>query len=336
MLTSVADAARRLEARPRPRPAYRGFQAAVARVERLSPHFVRVTFTGDDLDEFGTAGLDQRVKLVLPHPEDGFASFPTGDDWYREWRALPAARRNVFRTYTVRAVRPSLREVDVDFALHGDLGPASAWAERATPGDEIVIIGPDERSEGRALGIDFRPGRVDSLLLAGDETAAPAICAILEQLPADASGAALIEIPTSADELPVTAPAGVEVRWLARSGGDAVGAGETAVPADHGDRLVAAVRDHVARRAIAPATHSADDADRALAEAERAKAERDNDIPLWDVPSGRSLDGGVYAWLAGEASVITALRRFLVRDAGLDRRQVAFMGYWRRGRAEVE
>ncbi len=54
------------------------------------------------------------------------------------------------------------------------------------------------------------------------------------------------------------------------------------------------------------------------------------------MPEGHSLDGGCYAWLAGEASAITTLRRFLVREAGLDRRQVAFMGYWRMGRAELD
>ena len=54
------------------------------------------------------------------------------------------------------------------------------------------------------------------------------------------------------------------------------------------------------------------------------------------MPEGQSLDGDCYAWLAGEASAITTLRRFLVREAGLDRRQVAFMGYWRMGRAELD
>jgi NADPH-dependent ferric siderophore reductase len=51
------------------------------------------------------------------------------------------------------------------------------------------------------------------------------------------------------------------------------------------------------------------------------------------VPEAAS--GSCYAWLAGEASTITALRRHLVRDLGIDRRSIAFMGYWRRGRAEA-
>ncbi|MDR5701824.1 siderophore-interacting protein [Agromyces aerolatus] len=321
MLTSL------VEAELRPRPAYRSFRTSVARVVRMSPHFTRVTFAGDELAEFGTAGLDQRVKVVLPIAGRGFIDFPDGEDWYQAWRELPAERRNTFRTYTVRAVRPDDREVDIDFALHGDLGPASAWAMSAAPGDEIVLIGPDELSPGRALGIDFRPGTVDTVLLAGDETAAPAICAILEQLPAEATGVAMIEVPTADDRLAVRAPAGVEVRWLARSSADVV----------HGERLIPAVRDWVARTCCAqgclPGAPTPADAVYALDAAERADLD---DAPLWDVPEGVSLDGDCYAWLAGEASVIKTLRRFLVREAGMDRRQVAFMGYWRRGRAELD
>ncbi|MFE6963716.1 siderophore-interacting protein [Agromyces sp. NPDC057679] len=317
MLTSVAEAPQR------PRSAYRNFRATVARVERLSPTFVNVTFTGDELADFGTAGLDQRVKVVLPLDGNGFASFPDGEDWYTAWRELPAELRNPFRTYTVRAVRPELREVDIVFAGHGDAGPASAWAGRAEPGDEIVLIGPDEFGPGRTLGIDWRPGEVDTLLLAGDETATPAICAILESLPADATGAAFLEVPEAGDRLAVRAPRGVEVRWLSRAS------------AAHGELLAPAVRDWVVRHlADLGVTRAAgDESAAALAAAERADLP---DTPLWDVPAGQSLDGACYAWLAGEASVITGLRRFLVREAGLDRRQVAFMGYWRRGRAELE
>jgi iron complex transport system ATP-binding protein len=52
--------------------------------------------------------------------------------------------------------------------------------------------------------------------------------------------------------------------------------------------------------------------------------------PVATLPAegGRPLDD-LYAWIAGEAGVVTALRRVLVRELGVDRRQVAFMGYWR-------
>ena len=54
---------------------------------------------------------------------------------------------------------------------------------------------------------------------------------------------------------------------------------------------------------------------------------------LWEVPDGVGA-GDLSAWLAGEAGVIKTLRRILVIDLGIDRRSVAFMGYWRLGRAE--
>lgn len=328
MLTSVAEAPRR------DRPAYRNFAVTVARVERRSPTFVNVTFAGDDLADFGTAGLDQRVKVVLPLESTGFASFPDGEDWYTQWRELPGELRNPFRTYTVRAVRPEEREVDIVFACHGDVGPASAWAGRAEPGDEIVLIGPDEYGSGRTAGIDWRPGDVGTLLLAGDETATPAICAILESLPEDSVGAAFLEVPESGDALEVRAPEGVDVRWLARDGGTHA-AGSAGRQVEHGALLAPAVRDWVVRHLadLGVTRAGGDESAAALAAAERADLP---DTPLWDVPAGQSLDGACYAWLAGEASVITGLRRFLVREAGLDRRQVAFMGYWRRGRAELE
>src|SRR6218665_3968633 len=201
MLTSLATTS------ARPRPAYRVFAATAARVVHLGSTFTRVSFTGDDLADFGTAGFDQRIKLVFPHPATGFEDFPRSEDWYQLWRELPAARQNAFRTYTVRHVRPDVREVDVEFALHGDHGPATRWASRVRVGDPILIIGPDERSPDRTVGIDFRPGSVERLLIAGDETAAPAICAILEQVPRNARGIALIDVPHAADALVVNAPA---------------------------------------------------------------------------------------------------------------------------------
>src|SRR5688500_7147157 len=128
-----------------PLPAYRPFAVSVRAVRRLSPSFLRVTFTGTDLDECAPNGFDQRIKVLLPIPGRGMVDCPSGTDWYGDWRALPEDRRNPIRTYTVRDSRPELREIDVDFVLHGSTGPASAWAERAAVGDEVALIGPNAR-----------------------------------------------------------------------------------------------------------------------------------------------------------------------------------------------
>ena len=68
-------------------------------------------------------------------------------------------------------------------------------------------------------------GRAPACSLAGDETAVPAICAIVESLPAGQRARVLLEVPTADDVLNVAAPAGVRISWLPRrSDGDAGGA----------------------------------------------------------------------------------------------------------------
>ncbi|MEV7012571.1 siderophore-interacting protein [Streptosporangium sp. NPDC051022] len=309
---------------------YRIFHVRVSGLKRLSPSFLRVTFTGDDLGLFADNGLDQRIKLILPLPGHGLAHLPTGSDWYTRWRSLPGELRNPVRTYTARAVRPELREVDIDIVMHGvtdgvtagaadgaadeaygDAGHAAGWAHRARPGDEVALLGPDARYDGDHGGIEFRlPSGNGPVLLAGDETAVPAIASILEGMPRDRSGEALLEVPHRADVLDVDAPDGVTVTWLPRDG------------AEHGSRLVPAVRAA---------------ADRLLPEPSSSRGFTDVDVDvdeLWEVPEETRTARPVYAWLAGEASVIRTLRRHLVAERGLDRQSVAFMGYWRIGRAE--
>ncbi|MFD0887408.1 siderophore-interacting protein, partial [Streptosporangium algeriense] len=123
---------------------FRFFHVRVSGLRRLSPSFLRATFTGDDLDLFADNGFDQRIKLILPHDEHGFAHLPTGRDWYARWRALPAGLRNSFRTYTVRAVRHGAREVDLDIVLHEAAHEAAhgtgheAADETANEGERIV------------------------------------------------------------------------------------------------------------------------------------------------------------------------------------------------------
>jgi len=300
------------------RPAYRPFRVRVSRLSRLSENFTRVTFTGDDLDTFGTLGLDQRINLVFPLPGIGFSDcgwddpqpLPDGH-WYARWRGLPNDERNPLRVYTVRAIRPLDRELDVDFVTHGD-GPAMRWLSAAVPGDEIVVIGPDALSENSRVGSDWHPGDAHQLLLVGDGTAAPAIAAILESLPPERSAHAIIEIPDAADVLSLALPPRATVRWVVAPVGEPGGA------------LLPAVREWVAARPEVVRT--------TLAAETQTVADPAQDDLLWDVPEAPT-GSHLYAWMAGEAGAITRIRRYLVRDVGIDRGQIAFMGYWKRGRA---
>jgi NADPH-dependent ferric siderophore reductase len=308
-------------ARRRPATAYRLFEVAVLRTRRLSPSFTRFTFVGGDLDAFADNGFDQRIKLVLPLPGVGLA-LPDGDDWFARWRLLPDGRRNPIRTYTARAVRQAEREVDVDVVLHGESGPASRWATQARPGDRVTLLGPNAEFEGDCGGIEFDVAAcARPLLLVGDETAVPAIASILERLPASVRGEVLLEVPDADDALDLRAPDGVTITWIARAGASR---GELLVPAVQAvaERLVVSERSAVRSRPAVSAEPSDD-----LGPADEL---------LWEVPAPGpgSTSDELYAWLAGEAGVITSLRRHLVRGLGVDRRSVAFMGYWKLGRAE--
>jgi NADPH-dependent ferric siderophore reductase len=301
------------------RPSYRPFRATVKRVVTTSPSFRRVTFTGPDFATFGTDGHDQRVKIVFP-VDGGFGGVQWDDEqliasgsWYQEWRALPDDQRAPFRTYTIRAVRAEAREVDIDFVVHGDGGPAARWILAAQEGDDVVIVGPDAQSVNSMVGLDWRPGEATSYLLAGDETAAPAICSILESLPAGTRAAAFIEVPHERDAPAITVAAEVDLQWIARDAGPL--------------RLDDAVRDWLGTNAatIAPA----------LSDRTQVLDDIDVDVEmLWDSPEAAR--GQFYAWLAGESAVIKSLRRLLVSETGIDRTRVAFMGYWRLGKSEAQ
>jgi NADPH-dependent ferric siderophore reductase len=294
-------------------------EVEVVRVERLSPSFVRVELGGPALADVGVDGplWDQRIKLVFPGESGRLPSFAGADaSWYASWLDLPAEERGHMRTYTVRDVvgRGVDTRLVVDLVLHlgdGASGPGSRWAANARPGDRLVVVAP---RRGEAFGgIEFVPGSAQRLLLVGDETAVPAVSAILEQLPAAARGAAFLEVPVSGDVLDLDAPVGVEVLWLPRDG------------APLGARLHAAVVAHLGALPERPDAVPADEVD----------------PNLWETPtyssSGEQLatttpvHGDLYAWIAGESGVVTGLRRHLVRGLGLDRRQVSFMGYWRQG-----
>ncbi|MHA4777379.1 siderophore-interacting protein [Streptomyces sp. MSC1_001] len=258
------------------------FRLQVDRTRRLGPSLVRVTFTGDDLKGFAAGGRDQSLSLFLPHPGQEAPVLPPLDDpdMYAilgAWRAMPDDERAVMRSYTVREQRTEpVNEVDIDFALHEDGGPACRWAAQAQPGDRVVVLGP---AVAENTGVRFQlPEDADSVLIWADETALPAASAILEWLPAETRAQVFLEVPYSDDRMELSTQADATVTWL--------------------------VQEEGAPSAV-------------------------------DAVRGTELPGEApYVWIAGESGSVKALRRHFVRDLGLDRRRVTFVGYWRKGLSE--
>lgn len=238
-------------------PPQRPMLVTVTGVRRLTPRMVRITLAGDGVGDFHYAGPDHLVRLFLPVGEE--LQLPTSSDWWAELQAMPADRRPAVRNYTVRHIDHARRRLDIDFALHGDSGPASAWAGTAVPGDRIGILSDGAR---------YAAGEADWQLLIGDETAMPAIASMLEV--ARTPVYALLEVEDERDVLDLAD----EVTWLYRSD-------------SHGSRVVEALR-------------------------------------ALSFPPGMP-----YVWVAGEATLASSVRRYLVNERGVDKQQIYFCGYWR-------
>jgi NADPH-dependent ferric siderophore reductase len=231
---AAADApARRVQ---RVRHELRRRRLVVSRVEQPSPGFRRITLGGDELEGFVSASFDDHVKLLF----DGGAA----------------------RDYTPRRHDAAAGELQIEFALHGD-GPAAAWAAQAGAGDELTVGGP--------RGSFVIPTDFDWHLLAGDETALPAIARRLEELPEGCRAIVRLAVD-AADRRPLPSRAGVDLQWL-----------------EAADQLPQAMRE--------------------LA-----------------LPAGEG-----YAWCAGEAAVMAAVRRVLVQEHGHPAQAIRAAAYWKRG-----
>ncbi|MFC4327137.1 siderophore-interacting protein [Streptomyces andamanensis] len=196
----------------------RAHTARVVRTERLAPHMQRVVLGGEELAGFAAdTCTDHYVKLLFPAPG---VTYPEPFDLQRVREEFPPEQWPVTRTYTVRAWDAEHRELTVDFVVHGDEGLAGPWSLRVRPGDVVRFMGP-----GGAYAPD---PTADWHLLAGDESALPAIARSLEAMPPGVTAHAFVEVSGPEEEQKIDSD--VEVVWLHR--------GERPV----GEALVEAVR----------------------------------------------------------------------------------------------
>ncbi|MFH8222440.1 siderophore-interacting protein [Streptomyces sp. NPDC018057] len=196
----------------------RAHTARVIRTERLTPHMQRVVLGGEELAAFAAdTCTDHYVKLLFPAPG---VTYPEPFDLQRVREEFPPEQWPVTRTYTVRAWDAEHRELAIDFVVHGDEGLAGPWSLRVRPGDVVRFMGP-----GGAYAPD---PTADWHLLAGDESALPAIARSLEAMPPGVTAHAFVEVSGPEEEQKIDSD--VEVVWLHR--------GERPV----GEALVEAVR----------------------------------------------------------------------------------------------
>ena len=236
-------------------------------MQRVVPSIVRVTLRGSELAGFRSLGPTDHVKVFFPDPVTGDLLLPdVGPDGLQR----PAASGTIIsRDYTPLSFRDdgAALELDIDFVLHGDEGPASAWAARATIGQELGIGGP--------RGSRLVPEGIGRLVIVADETALPAARRWMSLLPTGVAVTGLFDV-ADASVMPYFGDAEpADAEWLLRD----EGAGQ----------LEGALR------------------------------------------SLGTLDDDTFVFLAGEATTLTPLRRYLRHELGLPPEQVSASGYWKHG-----
>ncbi len=272
---------------------YRTFGVRLAGRATLSPGFVRITLAGDDLGGVGPVVTDQRVKLLLGDA-DVLARLAGIDAWHSAWQALADDRRPAMRTYTLVEVR---REGD---AGEVDIDVVIHPADGPAPGMAFAADAPLGTPAVLVAGALGRPGH-DTVGIAWHPEQAREVTIVGDEtaVPAIVNIAATLA-PDVTGTVWVEVPHAGDVRTLP-------------VPAGVEVRWrVREAGERVSGVFGRPAGPVADDGEL-----------------LWDEGDG---GGSRYGWVAGEAGWVRALRAE-ARDAGVDRRQVAFMGYWKRGSA---
>ncbi len=184
--------------RPRPR------QAEVVRVERLTPHMIRVVLAGEQLEGIATRGPAEHLKVFLPLDGESDLVLP---EWGPDGPILKEGQpRPMNRTYTPRRWDPKARELTVDFLIHGE-GPGSIWAQQAKPGQVIAVSG----QPGGTYTVDTE---ADWYLIGGDDSALPAVATLLEALPESCFAHVFVEVGDAEEEVDMESPAQFQITWL--------------------------------------------------------------------------------------------------------------------------
>jgi NADPH-dependent ferric siderophore reductase len=181
----------------------------VREISRITPKMARILLGGDELESFLSAAHDDHVKLFFPQAGQEKPVLPTlgpNGPIFPEGAARPAAR-----DYTPRRYDAASNTLAIDFVLHGD-GPATSWAARAQPGQFLGVGGP--------RGSFIVPSGFDWYLLAGDETALPAIGRRLEELPDGTRALVVLEIADAGEEQRFDTRARLDLRYLHRNGAE--------------------------------------------------------------------------------------------------------------------
>lgn len=160
----------------------------VKKIEDVTSHLKRFTFTGADLKDFVSLSPDDHVKVFF---DDASGGAP------------------VMRDYTPKRYDTKSLELDLEFYLHAG-GVGSTWAKNAKVGDSLVVGGP--------RGSKIVPYSYDWYLMVGDECAIPSFARRLLELPKDARALVIVEVENELQKVEFKHNGLAEIIWVYRKG----------------------------------------------------------------------------------------------------------------------
>lgn len=173
----------------------------VKRKEQLTPHYLRIILTGENIEQYKDAETGDNNKIIIPKDKAIPIEIPD-----MATRGLHGYDTQYIRTYTLRSLDLEKKEMAIDFVIHEGGGPACDWARNATIGDDLGVLMRIRNKKLLKAARDY--------FFFGDHCALPVISALLERLDPAAKGRAYIEVHTPEDVLDLKKPQGIDIIWL--------------------------------------------------------------------------------------------------------------------------
>jgi NADPH-dependent ferric siderophore reductase len=250
--------------------------AVVFDVRDITPHLRRISLKHELLKQIGPLAAGVHFKIFIPLGKSEATVLPDMSSGRPNW---PDEKTKPYiRTYTIRSIDRLAGTLSVEFVLHGDNGPASAWANNALIGETLGIA---VKTSGKIHESS------NWCLFAGDETALPAISAMLEDLPPETTGIALLEVENETNTFSIHTNSAVQICWLIRNG----------TPPERSELLLNAVK---------------------------------------SITFPKLGSKSPFIWIAGEGSMVKAMRKYLAEDLHMSRDEFRATVYWNVGFREGE
>ena len=172
---------------------------------------IRARFEGPELEGLVVDQPAASVRLLVPDAGEDRLVMPgwNGNEFLRADGTRP-----IIRTFTPRRLED--RALTLEIVIH-EGGAVSSWATDAAVGDPAAVSGT-----GRGYTID---PDATSFVLAGDESALPAMAQLLEHLPSGATVRVVAEIAVPEARLRMPDHPGASTEWVVRDPEAAPGAG---------------------------------------------------------------------------------------------------------------